>query len=213
MGWLKRLTENLDQLAGEAVRKKVMKGSERLASDSKADEIAEWFQGAMDRLDVLVDDDVRKTIMMDSCPDVPPKNRIRLLRAKYKELGDLDALIRFMHQDTSWRGLSWYEYPVRKGNTIYVKKVPFNPKGCETASSSEEKRLSYCHCTIAKALMRSGKAVSPTFCYCGAGWYKRIWEGILEKPVDKIEMLQSVCQGDDVCEFAIHLPIGDATGR
>jgi predicted hydrocarbon binding protein len=60
--------------------------------------------------------------------------------------------------------------------------------------------------------MRSGEQISPTFCYRGAGWYKQIWEGILEKPVEKVEMLQSVCQGDDVCEFAIRLPIGDAPG-
>jgi len=213
MGRLKRLSETLDRLSTPAVCKKVMKGSERLSSDSKAGEIAEWFQGAMDRLDALADKDVRNTIMMESCPDVPPKNRIRILRKKYKELGDLDALLRFMHQDTSWRGLSWYEYPERKGNIIYVKKVPFNPKGCEAAASPKDRRLSYCHCAIVKALMRSGKQISPTFCYCGAGWYKRIWEGILEKPVDKIEMLQSVCRGDDVCEFAIHLPIGEAARR
>jgi hypothetical protein len=209
VGWLKRLTENLDRLSGEAVRKKVMKGSEGLGPDSEADEIATWFQGAIDRLDASVDDDVRKGIMMESCPDAPPKARIRILQSKYRQLG-LDALIRFMHQDASWRGLSWYENPVRKGNVIYVKKVPYNPKGCEAASSADEKRLNYCHCAIAKALMRSGKQISPTFCYCGAGWYKQIWEGILDKPVEKIEMLQSVCQGDDVCEFAIHLPIGDA---
>jgi hypothetical protein len=40
--------------------------------------------------------------------------------------------------------------------------------------------------------MRMGEQISPTLCYCGAGWYRRIWEGILEKPVEKIEMLHSV---------------------
>jgi hypothetical protein len=210
MGWLKRLSENIHRLSGEAVRKKVMKDSEQLGANSKTDEMAAWFQVAMTRLDALVEDDVRQRIMMESCPDVPPKTRIQTLGAKYKALGNLDALIQFMHQDTSWRGVSWYEYPVRKGNVVYVKKVAYNPQGCQAATSRGEKRLNYCHCAIARALMRSGKQISPTFCYCGAGWYKRLWEGILEKPIEKIEMLQSVCQGDEVCEFAIHLPIGDA---
>ncbi|MBU7032677.1 MAG: hypothetical protein HXS53_09110 [Theionarchaea archaeon] len=47
--------------------------------------------------------------------------------------------------------------------------------------------------------------ISPTFCYCGAGWYKTLWEGVLDKPID-IEVLQSVIRGDECCEFAIYLP-------
>ena len=47
--------------------------------------------------------------------------------------------------------------------------------------------------------------LSPTYCYCGAGFYKGLWEGILQKPV-MVEILESVMKGDDVCKIAIHLP-------
>jgi predicted hydrocarbon binding protein len=54
--------------------------------------------------------------------------------------------------------------------------------------------------------IRAGMTMSGTYCYCGAGWYKQLWEGILGQPV-RIEVLKSVLQGDDRCTFAIHLPL------
>lgn len=45
----------------------------------------------------------------------------------------------------------------------------------------------------------------PTYCYCGAGFYKGIWEEILKKPV-KVEVLKTVMKGDDICQIAIYLP-------
>ena len=47
--------------------------------------------------------------------------------------------------------------------------------------------------------------ISPTFCYCGAGWYATLWEGVLNKPV-RVEVLRSLVRRDEICEFAIHLP-------
>ena len=43
------------------------------------------------------------------------------------------------------------------------------------------------------------------FCYCGAGFYKGIWEEIIQEEV-KVEVLESVLKGDDVCKIAIYLP-------
>ena len=43
------------------------------------------------------------------------------------------------------------------------------------------------------------------YCYCGAGFYKGIWETILGEQV-RVEVLESVMMGGDVCKIAIHLP-------
>ena len=45
-----------------------------------------------------------------------------------------------------------------------------------------------------------------TYCYCGAGYYKGIWEEILQQPV-QVEVLESVLQGGDVCKIAVYLPV------
>ena len=52
-----------------------------------------------------------------------------------------------------------------------------------------------------------GEEISFTFCNCGAGWFKPLWEGILGEPVDVV-CEESVLRGDDRCHFAIHLPEG-----
>jgi predicted hydrocarbon binding protein len=48
--------------------------------------------------------------------------------------------------------------------------------------------------------------MSRTYCYCGAGWYQQLWDGIMGQPV-RVEVLKSILQGDDRCSFAIHLPL------
>ncbi|HUT21312.1 MAG TPA: hypothetical protein VM366_19345 [Anaerolineae bacterium] len=48
-------------------------------------------------------------------------------------------------------------------------------------------------------------AIPEIYCYCGAGYYKGIWEAILGQPV-RVEVLESVLKGGDVCTIAIDLP-------
>jgi predicted hydrocarbon binding protein len=40
------------------------------------------------------------------------------------------------------------------------------------------------------------------YCQCGAGFYRGIWETILERPV-RVEVLESVLSGGDVCRVAV----------
>jgi predicted hydrocarbon binding protein len=41
------------------------------------------------------------------------------------------------------------------------------------------------------------------YCYCGAGWYKRLFEEVLGRPV-RVEVLQSIANGADRCVLRIH---------
>ena len=50
-----------------------------------------------------------------------------------------------------------------------------------------------------------GERLPASYCYCGAGYYKDMWEYILGSPVE-VEVLTSVLQGDDECSIAICLP-------
>lgn len=72
------------------------------------------------------------------------------------------------------------------------------------------KRKHCCHCPLVRNHL--GEGISPTFCYCGSGWYRQQWEGILGKPV-KVEILKSLLKGDDICQFAIHLPLDSAKSK
>ena len=53
--------------------------------------------------------------------------------------------------------------------------------------------------------MVAGEGLPASYCYCGAGYYKGIWEEVLQRPVE-VEVLESVLDGGDVCRVAITLP-------
>jgi predicted hydrocarbon binding protein len=43
-----------------------------------------------------------------------------------------------------------------------------------------------------------------TYCQCGVGWVKQLFESALEKPVE-IELIQSIISGAGSCKFIIHI--------
>jgi hypothetical protein len=43
------------------------------------------------------------------------------------------------------------------------------------------------------------------FCYCGAGWYRQLWEGIFAQSV-KVDVVESVLDKGNICRFAVHIP-------
>lgn len=196
VNWEERLCENLKTVLGEDAREEVGRGAGDITLESSRDERVNWVKGAMGRLDELANEEQRFEIL-SRCAHIFSPKRIQRLRAVYERNRDIDEVLEAMHDDPDW-----YEGPVREGGVIYVTKVPANPKGYEAATNEAQKRMHYCHCAIARSSLDD---IPSTFCHCGAGWYRQIWEGILDKPV-RVEILKSLTRGDDTCQFAIHLP-------
>lgn len=209
--WLDRLAKGLAGLAGDAVSRQVMEGSEGLTSDSTPHERAEWVKGAMEQLDAAVADEETRSKIMTGCSHRYPEWRIQQMRAEYERLGSIDELLVIMRLDKSAGGLSWYGYPERVGNFLYQTKNPYDPERYLQATDEGERRSWYCHCGLVRAAIRAGETISRTHCYCGAGWPKQLWEGILGRPV-QVEIRRSVLRGDDCCSFAIHLPLEELPG-
>jgi effector-binding domain-containing protein len=196
--WDDRLTYNLDRVLGKQVRTEIMKDREKLFQlESSMDERFQWVKGAIDRLDKLAGGREKYEIL-SSCAHEFSQKRIDKMRAIYEKNKNIDDVIEVMHND-----YAWYEDPVRKGNSIYVTKIPYNREGYEKATTLEDKKKNYCHCPIVRNYLNS--EISPTFCNCSTGWYRQLWEGIIGKSV-QIDILKSLINGDDKCEFEIHLP-------
>jgi len=104
-------------------------------------------------------------------------------------------------------GRGWGLAGVRQGNRIIATKIPKSGYLVEymRETDPQRKRQHYCHCPRIRDVLKSSETISPTYCYCGAGFYKGLWEEILQEPVE-VELLESVLKGDDVCKVAIHLP-------
>jgi hypothetical protein len=219
---LSKLSACLDKIVGEDARKKILEGSENLTSDSPPDEIIEWTKQAMDRLDALADQK-KKVEIMTGCACQYPEPELSEIRDAYAKTRDIgvahkmlsDKFVSFLKsslgleddlvEEIMSRG--WGLAGVRKGNTIIATKIPKSGDLVEYLKEKDrgKRRALYCHCPRIREAIGSDTKISPTYCYCGAGFYKRIWEYVLQQPV-KVELLESVLQGDEVCKVAIHLP-------
>ena len=199
--WDDRLEKNLDRVLGIKLRSEIMKDRDKLFTlQSSCDDRIHWLKETLKRLDKITNDDEKYEILSCCAHDFSQK-RIDYLKRIYEKNRDIDEVINEMKND-----YAWYESPVRKGNSIYVSKIPVNPEGYEKAETLEEKKKNYCHCRFINTNLE--KDISPTFCYCSTGWYRQYWEGILGKSV-RINVLKSLLKGDEICQFEIHIPLNN----
>jgi hypothetical protein len=199
--WDRLFSEGAEKYLGAEARQKLMQGIESITPESSSKDYTTWIQGAIERLDELTDDNEKKCQVVSHCAHVFPQERIDHLRSIYEQ-GTFDYILREMYTDNFW-----YEKPVRRGNVLYLRKNPFDPKGYANATTPTERRKAYCHCAFVHPYLdKIPSSLSPTFCYCGAGWYRRLWEGILGQPV-QIELVETLLKGNDQCTLAMTLPL------
>ena len=192
--WPQRMTDSLKRNVGETEAGRILDGCEKLATmDEKGR--AEWMTQAMEKLDSYVADEQTKIKIMTDCCCRCYDEHIMDLRRVWQETGDIDKLIDAM------TGRVFLKRPEREGNIIHVTKAPGFPEKHAAAKTEDEKKYYFCHCDYARA---ASAGISKTYCLCGAGWCKRIWEEIMERPI-RVDVVKAVLQGDDVCRFAVYL--------
>ena len=196
--WPGRLASNVERVLGEEVVGEVTRSAGGLTLESRLEERVAWINKALERLGRLADED-QIYDAVSGCAHVFSRDRIGELREMWERGSDIDKVLEFMRGDPD----RWYGNHVRRGNVIHEVKDPINPEAHGKAASDEERRMHYCHCPLVR---RNIDGVDPRFCYCGAGWYRQYFEGMLGEPV-RIEILKSLTRGDGTCEFAIHLPV------
>ncbi|MBN2460978.1 MAG: hypothetical protein JXB60_05170 [Candidatus Cloacimonetes bacterium] len=54
------------------------------------------------------------------------------------------------------------------------------------------------------SVSKTREPFSATYCHCSCGWYQRLFEALLNKPVE-VELLGSIIQGNESCQFLIHI--------
>jgi hypothetical protein len=219
--WLEKLSRCLREFAGDEIRGIVMEGSEELSFDSDPLEVIHWSQSAIDRLEASVDEGTLHSIMT-GCACQYPKSSLQDLRKEYSITRDITSVhgklqerfeyfLREMLQLDEEHVLSvvekgWGTAGVMEGNKIVATKIP--KSGYLEAYLKEgdpgKKREMYCHCPRVRDALALGETLSQSYCYCGAGFYKGIWEEITQEPVE-VEVLESVLSGGEVCCVAIIL--------
>ena len=96
---------------------------------------------------------------------------------------------------------------VRKGNFIYISKIPYQTKKYLTTEDKNMKKFYLCYCPWVRGALKDGtdEELSNSFCHCSAGWYKLYWDLIFEQSVDVIPV-KSALNGNLECNFTVQIP-------
>lgn len=71
-------------------------------------------------------------------------------------------------------------------------------------AEDENKKYYYCHCPRIRKDLINNPTLSSTYCNCGAGFYKDIWEYITGLKVE-VKILKSLFDNNEVCSFEIKI--------
>lgn len=202
--WNALLARHAARVLGDDVAVRVMAGADGISIDATVDERFFRVKAAVERIDTVATEGQRCDIL-SSCAHVFPEAQVRKLSDVYvaakAETGDglraIDAVLDFMDADPGWG-----DRPRRDGRIIYSTKRPRDQAAYDKAETDAERRKAYCFCPLVREHLDDG--MPTTFCYCGAGWFRRQWEGATGHPVG-MEIVRSVLKGDDACEFAVTL--------
>ncbi len=220
--WQDKLSLAVAERVGDDARDIVLAGGPEISDASTPQERLKWTFQVLECLEACADLETRQEILTQ-CACQYPLDDLLQVKMTYRVNRDIDQVLDllqgifeyFLHNleleeeliqtilDQGW-GLAGR----REGNTIIATKIPKSGYLREYFQEEDpiEKRRLYCHCPRVRDEVGSDPTLPMEYCYCGAGFYKGIWEEILGQPV-KVEMLESVMGGDEVCTIAIHLPI------
>jgi len=185
---LQRLDENIKCLITDETYRQVMAGSERITASWKLERVAMWTKGAIERLDILVDEQTRRQIMANcgsACALAGQKKAMKT-GAKRAQYPTLDAFLEAEFVCAPQRGARFF----RGGGKLYQVYTP-------RAYSLR------CYCPLLRKLPDE-ETVSATYCQCSRAFVQKTWQAILERPVN-VELVESCVCGARECKFAIEL--------
>jgi effector-binding domain-containing protein len=196
INWEHLLDRHLERVLGTEKKDYVLDGFRDLTLQTEQPQRASIIKDALNKLDAVASED-QKYQALSCCGHEFPIELIHEIRDLYRKTKSIDTVIQAMKN-----GHYFFPKLRREGNIIYDRKGPARKQAFEEAQTREEKMRATCFCPLLKDVWDE---MPGTFCYCAAGWPKRLFEGILEIPL-KIEVIKALTKGDEYCEFAIHLP-------
>ena len=220
--WLNKFSSCLEEFLDEEKSFRILEGSESLNDGAPKEEVIRWTKKAMEKLDLLVDKDTAINIM-NACSCQYPKSQLKEIKSAFSDKRRYDLVHKLLQNqfellldkfeiDEEIKHFiiqnGWGSAGIIEGNEIIATKIPKSNyiKNYFNTDDPNERRQMYCHCPRVRDILKTtGKEFPEIYCHCGAGFYRGIWEEIIQQRV-KVQILKSVLKGDDVCQFRISLP-------
>ena len=224
--------KRLATVSGEDVRKRVFKGIKMPPLGSPQEDYPPLTQKIVERMEAELPIETCRKILTWNYHNVPIE-AFKEMKERFEETKSIDEFLADEHRRLVEElagyvkeGRLWYEQEitqkvlefvkdnqeictgVRRGDRIYMTKIPFAPKQYLKEKDPTMKRYYACHCQLARTAIRDGEPkISRNFCYCSAGYEKLRFDAIFGEPVE-VELLESALDGDERCRFANKIPKG-----
>ena len=212
--WIEKLDTALEKYEEHGIKNFVMEGkpSAELSDEKK---FIEFEHESIVKIDTLLSENQRRKIFSD-CSCNYPKEKLQPIKQKFAETQDLKLAHQMLQEqfekdieDVPFKdqmiAQNWGLAGILENDKIIITKIPKYPENYFTTDDVDEKRYMYCHCGRVRKQMREHKQTySEAYCYCGAGYYKHIWEEITGKSI-KIDVVETVLKGSTVCKFVLLL--------
>lgn len=224
--------ERLANIVGEKARREIFNGFELPPLGSPPDEYPKLTKIILDRMEATLPAEVCREVLTWNYHKIPIE-AFNEQRSRFEKAASIDEYLKGEHErlinelETFMKeGRPWFEQEitpevvefvrnnqeictgVRKGNKIYVTKIPYAPRQYIKEKDSNLKKYYACHCQLVRTALRDGNPrIPPTFCYCSSGFDKLHFDAIFGESVS-VELLETPLKGDDRCRFAIEIPRG-----
>jgi hypothetical protein len=174
---LPQFLKSLNDRASKDQQEKLMQNRVPFDTLTTGTQKARWIGNLMDDLSVEIGVENAKTVMEACGQRCIGNNVLEKARLIQKESQDIDVMLdKLNHAHIGGGRLR------REGEVIYA---------------SYER----CYCG---SVSKTRIPISTIYCQCSCGWYKKLYETILDKPV-KVELVDSIIHGADSCQFIIHI--------
>lgn len=190
--WLSCLSKKIVEEYGVDKRNEILANSSNICDDEH--EVREWFDGFVQTLNKPENRELAKNILEGCCPCRCPDIE-ESIRNCYKESENIEDFAKLLKQ----QGLFDDHIEIRDGLLIATKRHAFE---CGIVHQYKNVYSTKCHCALASII---NKPISRAFCYCGCGFYKKMFKEALGIDV-KVDLISAVIAGDDVCSVKIHIP-------
>jgi predicted hydrocarbon binding protein len=174
---VQRFEQSLAACVDDDVKAKLLEGCEAYDAIKSPAKKARWIKGLMERLEEEAGEAVAREVMVSCGGQCISRSLLKKVQKHWRESGAIDDFLDRLNQAHIGGGSLR-----REGDTIY---------------GSYER----CYCG---SVSKAAEPVPLTYCYCSCGWYKMLFETVLERSVE-VELLSSIAQGADACRFAIRI--------
>lgn len=226
---LDSISDKIISEMGTDCRTRIFEGLEKPPLGSPPES---YIENTMTMVERLLDEGVDRCheILADNHHGIPRDSFSRFVEM-YRDSDSLDDFLARLHRERvgelqrhSEQGKAWFEQEitpevvdmvrenremlsaVRKGDHLYITKIPYAPAQWLSEQDPGRRRYLACHCPLAREAILSEEVDIPMdWCYCSGGFAKRLFD-VLFNEFTEVEVLESVLAGDDRCRFRIRLP-------